>query len=92
MKTAFDKKKLEIFEPNFRRNFIHVDDVISAFLFGMKNFSKLKNQVYNLGLSSANITKLDLAKIKIQIKDLKIKIIENSDPDKRDYFVSNRKK
>lgn len=93
VKTAFDKKKLEIFEPNFRRNFIHVDDVISAFLFGMKNFSKLKNQVYNLGLSSANITKLDLAKkIKIQIKDLKIKIIENSfDPDKRDYFVSNRK-
>ena len=45
VKTAFDKKKLEIFEPNFRRNSIHVDDVISAFLFEMKNFSKLKSSI-----------------------------------------------
>ena len=55
--------------------------------------SKLKNDVYNLGLSNANITKLDLAKkIKKYIKKLKIKIMINQkDPDKRDYFVSNKK-
>ena len=43
--------------------------------------------------SSANITKLELAKkIKKQIRGLEIKIIKNSfDPDKRDYFVSNDK-
>lgn len=93
VKNALEKKKLEIFEPNFRRNFIHIDDVVSAFVFGIKNFSKLKNQVYNLGLSTANITKLELAKkIKKQIRSLEIKIIKNSfDPDKRDYFVSNDK-
>ncbi len=59
----------------------------------MYNFKKLKNDVYNLGLSSANISKLMLAKkIKKKYKKLKIKIVTNrKDPDKRDYFVSNRK-
>ena len=86
-------KKLTIFEPHFRRNFIHVKDVVNAVIFTIKNFSKLRSNVYNLGLSSANITKIMLAKkIKKQYKKLKIKIVNNkTDPDKRDYFVSNRK-
>jgi nucleoside-diphosphate-sugar epimerase len=87
------KKTLEIFEPNFRRNFIHIRDVSSAIIFAINNFNKLKNNVYNLGLSSANLTKLALAKkIKKYYKNVKIVIIKNaSDPDKRDYFVSNKK-
>ncbi len=86
-------KKLTIFEPHFRRNFIHVRDVSNAIFYTIKNFNKLKNNVYNLGLSSANITKIMLAKkIKKQFPKLKIKIVTNrSDPDKRDYFVSNKK-
>ena len=62
-------------------------------IFAIDNFNRLKSNVYNLGLSSANITKIDLAlKIKKQFKTLKIKIIKNKkDPDKRDYFVSNSK-
>ncbi len=90
---AVYKKKLDIFEPNFRRNFIHVKDVVNGIIFSIKNFNKLKSNIYNLGLSTANITKLELAKkIKKQQKDIKIKIIKNKkDPDKRDYFVSNRK-
>ena len=68
-------------------------DVVKAIIFTIQNFSKIKNNVYNLGLSSANLSKLMLAKkIKKQIKNLKIKIISNrKDPDKRDYFVSNKK-
>ena len=62
VETAIKKQKLEIFEPNFRRNFIHIKDVAEAFLFAINNFNKLKNNVYNLGLSSANISKLSLAK------------------------------
>lgn len=87
------KKKLKIFEPNFRRNFIHVRDVVRAIEFAIKNFNKIKGQVYNLGLSNANITKLDLAKkVKKLIPKLKIIIIKGKkDPDQRDYFVSNKK-
>jgi len=91
--TAVKKKKLTLFEPHFRRNFIHVRDVVNAVIFTIKNFNKLKNDVYNLGLSTANISKIMLAKkIQKQYKKLKIKIVTNrKDPDKRDYFVSNRK-
>ena len=47
----------------------------------------------NLGLSNANITKLELAK-KIQkyLPYVKIKkTLNKRDPDQRDYFVSNKK-
>lgn len=90
--TALKEKKLVLYESNFRRNFIHIDDVVSAIIFSIKNFRKLKGTVYNLGLSKANIDKGELAK-KIR-KFIKFKIIKKNnqkDPDKRDYFVSNKK-
>lgn len=59
----------------------------------IKNFNNYKNNIYNLGLSNANITKFQLAKkIKKYIKNLIIiKKNNKSDPDKRDYYVSNNK-
>jgi len=91
--TALKRKELKIFEPKFRRNFIHIRDVVKALIYTIANFNKLKNNVYNLGLYSANITKLMLAKkIKSQLPKTKIDIMLNKkDPDKRDYFVSNKK-
>jgi len=91
--NAIKDKKLTIFEPHFRRNYIHINDVVDAVVFSIKNFNKLKSNVYNLGLSSANLTKLMLAKkIKKKLKYLKIRIIKNrKDPDQRDYYVSNKK-
>lgn len=91
--TAFNKKKLNIFEPNFRRNYIHINDIVRAFLFAIKNFKKLKSGIFNLGLSSANITKINLAKkVKKYLPETKIQIIKNiKDPDQRDYYVSNKK-
>jgi nucleoside-diphosphate-sugar epimerase len=93
VQRAVNENYIDIFEPKFRRNFIHVRDVVKGIVFSIKNFNRLKSNVYNLGLSSANITKIDLAKkIKKQLKKLKIRVIKNkSDPDKRDYFVSNAK-
>ena len=93
VQRAVNGNFIDIFEPNFRRNFIHIRDVVSGIIFSIKNFSRLKSDVYNLGLSSANITKIELAKkIKKHIKNLKIETVKNkSDPDKRDYFVSNKK-
>ena len=90
---AVKEKKIELFEPNFRRNFIYIDDVVNGIIFGLMNFNKLKSKIYNLGLSNANITKLQLANlIKKEIPSLKISINNNKkDPDKRDYFVSNKK-
>ena len=91
--NALRYKELKLYEPNFRRNFIHVKDVVSAIVYSAENFNKLKSNVYNLGLSSANLSKIMLAKkIKKKLNYLKIKIIKNvKDPDQRDYFVSNKK-
>ncbi len=91
--NALKFKKLKLYEPHFRRNYIHIIDVVRAFIFAIKNFNKLKSNTYNLGLSSANLTKLMLAKkIKKQFNEVKISIIRNKkDPDQRDYFVSNKK-
>ena len=91
--NSIKKKELKLFEPHFRRNFIHVNDVVDGILYSIKNFERLKSNVYNLGLSSANLSKYMLAKkIKHKLKYLKIKIIKNmKDPDQRNYYVSNKK-
>jgi nucleoside-diphosphate-sugar epimerase len=93
VEVSLREKKISLFEPHFRRNFIHVRDVVNAFIFAIDNFNKMKSNVYNLGLSDANLTKLQLAKkIKKQNKKMTITFKKNKkDPDQRDYFVSNEK-
>ena len=91
--NAVLKNKLTLFEPEFRRNYIHVRDVVNTFLFAIDNFSLVKNNIFNVGLSAANLTKIDLCeKIKHYINDFEFETSKaGSDPDKRDYFVSNKK-
>ncbi len=90
---AWKKKYLKIFQPQFRRNFVHVEDVANCILFSLENFNLLKNEVYNFGLSTANLTKEQLCqKIKQFIPDFNYEVsLTGEDPDKRDYFVSNQK-
>jgi len=90
---AYNDKSIVLFESHFKRNFIHVRDIANAYSFSINNFDKLKSEIYNLGLSDANLTKMELCeKIKIYIKDLNIFTSEfGKDPDKRNYIVSNDK-
>ena len=87
------KKKLKIFEPHFRRNLVHINDVVDCIIFAINNFNKVRSNIYNLGLAKANISKINLArKIKKIYRPLKIEIdVNRSDIDKRDYIVSNEK-
>src|SRR5438067_3856325 len=82
-----------LFESHFKRNYLHVRDVARAFLHGIDRFDAMKGQIYNVGLSDANLSKLDLCR-KIQ-QHLPSFVIHESnigkDPDKRDYIVSNEK-
>ncbi|MDO8488731.1 MAG: SDR family oxidoreductase, partial [Candidatus Omnitrophota bacterium] len=82
-----------VFEGHFKRNYIHVRDVAAAFMHSIDNFSKMNNGAYNVGLSEANISKLELcAKIKEQVTDfVYLESPIGEDPDKRDYIVSNEK-
>jgi nucleoside-diphosphate-sugar epimerase len=84
---------LVLFESHFIRNYIHVRDVVNTFLFMIENYEKCNNNAFNVGLTSANCTKLELAQtIQKFIPDLVI--VENNfkqDFDQRNYRVSNKK-
>ncbi len=84
---------LVVFQGHFKRNYIHIRDVARAFIHAIKNFEKMKNEPYNVGLSEANLSKLELcAKIKEQIPNLVyMESAVGEDPDKRDYIISNEK-
>ena len=90
---AYTDRFIVLFESHFKRNFIHVRDVARAFLHAIDRFDDMKGQIYNVGLSDANLSKLELCQ-QIQ-KHLPAFMIHESnvgkDPDKRDYIVSNEK-
>lgn len=82
-----------LFESHFKRNYIHVRDVTRVFLHAIENFDRMKGQVYNVGLSDANISKKELCEaIQKQIPDfIFVEAPVGKDPDQRDYIVSNAK-
>ena len=82
-----------LFEAHFKRNYIHVRDITNAMLFVLENYHSMRGQIYNCGLSEANISKRELCdKIKCQLPAFHILESEvGEDPDKRDYIVSNAK-
>jgi nucleoside-diphosphate-sugar epimerase len=90
---AINDGYLVLFESHFIRNYIHIRDIANTFLFMIENYNECNNNAFNVGLSSANCTKLELAnKIKQFIPDLVI--VQNEfkqDFDQRNYMVSNAK-
>lgn len=90
---AITDKYIVIFEKKFKRNFIHIEDVASAFLFMLEHYEEYKGEVFNVGLSHANLSKQELLeKIQGHVKDFAVVYDDYyEDPDKRDYIVSNAK-
>ncbi len=90
---AFHDSALVVFEGHFKRNYIHIRDVVNSFIHAINNFEKMKGEIFNVGLSDANLSKIELCQeIKKHIPNFvfveeKIK----KDPDQRNYIVSNKK-
>lgn len=84
---------LTLFEGHFKRNYVHVSDVVQVFMFGIENPDLVRNQIFNFGLSEANISKIELCeKIKRFIPKFVFQEDEFAkDPDQRNYIVSNKK-
>lgn len=90
---AVTDRALLVFEGHFKRNFIHIRDVAKGFLHAIDNYGRMRGEAYNLGLSSANLSKLELCE-RIQKHVPNFVYVEapiGEDPDKRDYIVSNEK-
>ena len=90
---AFKDKYVVLFESHFKRNYIHIDDISNVITTILGDFNHFKNQIYNVGINDANLSKKELCeKIKEHLTELQI--IENNfakDPDQRNYIVSNDK-
>jgi nucleoside-diphosphate-sugar epimerase len=82
-----------LFEAGFKRNYIHVRDVARAFLHGIDHYEKVNGQIFNVGLSDANVSKQELCEvIQRQVPDFTfIEAPIGKDPDQRNYIVSNAK-
>ena len=90
---AYHDSALIIFEGHFKRNYIHIRDVVNSFIHAINNMDQMKGEIYNVGLSDANLSKTELChEIKKHLPNFtfveeKIK----KDPDQRNYIVSNVK-
>lgn len=91
-KALYDKFTV-LFEANFKRDYVYIEDVADAFIFCLKNFKKLKEEIYNIKLSNVNLTKKELCEeIKKQIPNfVYLESPIGKDSDKRDYVVSSEK-
>ena len=91
-RAVFDRTVV-IFEGNFKRNYIHIRDAVGAFVWAINHFEEMKGKPYNCGLSSANLSKIELCeKIKEHIPEfVYLEAPVGEDPDKRDYIVSNER-
>jgi len=82
-----------LFEASFKRNYIHVRDIARAFMHGIDHYEKTNSQIFNVGLSDANVSKKELCQV-IQKQLPEFTFIEapiGKDPDQRNYIVSNAK-
>ncbi|HDD44669.1 MAG TPA: NAD(P)-dependent oxidoreductase [Candidatus Desulfofervidus auxilii] len=91
-RAVYDKF-IVLYDPDAKRNYIHIRDVVKAFLHVLNKWEVMKDNIYNVGLSNANLSKRELCKvIKKFIPDFYYTCAEiGEDPDKRDYIVSNEK-
>jgi len=82
-----------LFEPHFKRNYLHVRDAARVFIHGLENYDTMKGRPYNVGLSDANLSKWELCElIQKQIPEFYFTASEvGADPDKRNYIVSNQR-
>ena len=90
---AVNDRFVVLFESHFRRNYIHVRDVSRVFQHALNNHDTMKGEIYNVGLSDANVSKKELCEhIQKQLPEF-IFIDEQvgKDPDQRNYIVSNEK-
>lgn len=84
---AVKDRSLVIFQKEFRRTFLHVKDISLAFIHGIINFNKMKNQTYNVGDEKGNWTKEEIAELLKQRTKCSVFYGENGykDNDQRNY-------
>jgi len=89
---ALNDRSVVLFEADFVRNYVHVRDVSKALRWAISANSHV-GQIFNFGLTEANLSKRSLCEeIKKFIPEFTFIEAEiGHDPDQRNYIVSNQK-
>lgn len=83
--------KLELFQGNFKRNFVHVDDVVDLFFYIVSD-SRTFGEVYNFGQDEDNTSKEELANFIVsQFNNAQLTFSSQVDKDCRNYNCSSLK-
>ena len=90
---AVHDKFVVLFESHFKRNYVHIRDVVRVFIHALDNSSRMKGNIYNVGLSDANVSKRELCeRVAKYVPDFTfLEAPIGKDPDQRNYIVSNAK-
>ena len=90
---AVKDRTVVLFESHFKCNYIHVRDISRAFRHGLANFETMKGEIYNVGLSDANVSKKEPCDhIAQEVPGFRyVEVPFAADPDQRNYVVSNAK-
>ena len=88
---AVKNRHIELYQPNAKRTFFHVNDLANTIVDIINNYSSYKNEIFNVGSSKLNLKKVDIVEKIKDFVDLSYEIVKDEDKDKRDYFVDYSK-
>ena len=91
IQQSITNKQLKIYQPEAMRSFYSVQKLAELIEFACDNFGKLKNNTYNVGCESGNITKQQLLQIIASLHEFNYVTVPGSDADNRDYNVCYNK-
>jgi nucleoside-diphosphate-sugar epimerase len=91
---AYTKRELLIYQRGYSRSFVHIRDVVRAFILGLSvEEEKVRGQIYNVGSESGNYTKDEI--VQIVLRRLPETVVQYKDMtfggDMRDITVSFEK-
>jgi nucleoside-diphosphate-sugar epimerase len=89
---ACHNKQMILFEGHHRRTFLHARDAAAAYPFTLDHYPAMRGDVYNVGGSDMNCTKLEVARAIEALQPFYLHEADvGEDPDRRDYEVSYAK-
>ena len=87
IKTAVTEGTIDLFQPNFSRSFIHLQDLAKIINTILINPNQAFGKKINIFDERLNLTKIEVLELLQKYVDFSINLIDGSDPDMRNYVI-----
>ena len=91
IQQAVKNNKLEVYQPGAMRSFYSVKKLAQLIEYACDNFDLFKNNIYNVGCESGNVTKQQLLDLISKQYKFNYVTVPGADADTRDYNVDYNK-